>query len=448
MADFLRATRLADNRAILAYDLIWEPAGWVFGAGRIHGEKIPYRQRWDKDWARWIVERYESVANAEADWGMPVPRLAGQPTSPNDKQCNQDGPWRVMVSAYRRFMDDLMSRYWNDTRQKLRRLDPNHLISFRQGNLVSMDFTLTATPKHVDFFAMEGYGFAEGYPYTTPRSGADEAGFVNRYLSFLMKDKPFMWIEYGSNGWDSESMTLGAQALAQQGKTVEAIHREAFVNGANGFAPWWWPGGYRVSERTDFGLINPDGSARPSTLSWLKYARLFQTPRTCPKSDTWFTLDRDSHAGSHPHIVSHEGADAYRATAAAGKRLGVRTPGTGTTSVNTPLLAVGNTPYNGRNPPKYLDAEFNGFKIKAGDGPWIEVLQGAKIRVPKNASLTATALGGQPSGSHLARAGPRGGQAGRGVPDIDRRFATGREATDRRRYAVAAGRRRWAGIPT
>jgi hypothetical protein len=382
VADFLLATRLADNRAILAYDLIWEPAGWVFSGGR---------QRWDKDWARWIVDRYGSVANAEADWGMPVPRLDGEPTSPADKQFNQDGEWRVMVSAYRRFMDDLMSRHWNDTRRKLRHLDPNHLVSFRQGNLGSMDFTLTATPKHVDFFSMEGYNFAEGYPYTTQRSGADQAGFVNRYLHFLVKDKPFMWIEYGSNGWNSESMTLGEQELALQGRAIEAIQHEAFVNGANGFAPWWWPGGYRVTERTDFGLINPDGTARPSTLVWLKYAPLFQTPRAYPEADTWFTMDRDSHAGSHPYIASHEGADTYRQAAAEGKRLGVRTPGTGTTSVDTPLLAVGNRPYNGHNPPKYLDAEFNWFKIKVGDGPWTEVAQGKRIRVPKNVPITAAA---------------------------------------------------------
>ncbi len=71
--------------------------------------------------------------------------------------------------------------------------------------------------------------------------------------------------------------------------------------------------------------------------------------------------------------------------------LGVRTAGTGTTSADTPLVAVGNTAYNGRNPPKYLNAEFNWFKIKIGNGDWIEVANGDRIRVPRNQPISAMA---------------------------------------------------------
>ena len=74
-----------------------------------------------------------------------------------------------------------------------------------------------------------------------------------------------------------------------------------------------------------------------------------------------------------------------------GKQLGVRTPGTGTTSADTPLLAVGNTPYNGHNPPKYLDAEFNWFRIRVGDGAWIDVANGTRIRVPRGRPIIASA---------------------------------------------------------
>ena len=33
----------------------------------------------------------------------------------------------------------------------------------------------------------------------------------------------------------------------------------------DGVAWWWYPGGYRVNERSDFGIINPDGTDRPVT---------------------------------------------------------------------------------------------------------------------------------------------------------------------------------------
>ena len=388
VAEFIRVTRLAENPTLMGWDLIWEPAGWLFG-GKYNSfgwtETAPYRQRWDADWARWIDERYGSLANAEADWGMPAPRLDGRVTSPTNEQFKEDGPSRVMVAAYRRFMDNLMSRKWNDVTRTLRRLDPNHLVSFRQGNLPSWDFTLTATPKHVDFFAMEGYGFKPD------ANGTNAAGFINRYIHFATKGKPYFWAEFGASAWDRAAMRPGEKEITYQAQCHELIHRVAFETGANGTSPWWLAGGYRISEKSDYGIFNPDGTLRPSGALLQQYAALFKTPRSYPKPDTWFTMDRDAHSGAHWRIAYNEGAEAFREAAAQGRHLGIRTSGTGTTSADTPLLAVGNTKYNGRNPPKYLDAEFNWFKVKAGGGDWIEIRNGARIRVPRNKPVLAAA---------------------------------------------------------
>lgn len=388
VAEFIRVTRLAENPTLMGWDLIWEPAGWLFG-GKYNSfgwtETVPYRQRWDADWARWIDERYGNLANAEADWGVPAPRLDGRVTSPADLQFKEDGPSRVMVAAYRRFMDNLMSRKWNDATRTLRRLDPNHLVSFRQGNLPPWDFTLTATPKHVDFFAMEGYGFK---PDT---KGINPARFINHYIQFMTKGKPHIWVEYGADAWDREAMQPGEKEIAYQGECHELINRVAFETGANGVAPWWLAGGYRISERSDFGILNPDGTLRPSGASLQHYAAKFKTPRGQPNPDTWFTMDRDAHSGSHWRIIYNEGAEACGAADAQGRQLGIRTPGTGTTSADTPLVAVGNTKYNGRNPPKYLDAEFNWFRIRSAGGDWIEVADGARVRVPSGTPLFAAA---------------------------------------------------------
>ncbi len=386
--DFIRSTRLADNPTLMGWDLIWEPAGWVFSDNvqsfGWKGDRC-YRNRWDEDWARWIDQRYGTLANAEADWGMRAPRRGDQVTSPSGDQLREDGPWRVMVAAYRRFMDNLMSRYWNDAVRKLRRIDPNHLISFRQGNLPSFDFTLTATPKHVDFFAMEGYSFRPG------TSGEATAGFINRYIPYATKGKPYLWIEFGSNVWDRNTMQVTPETIEAQAAAHEMIYRLALSGGANGAAPWWWAGGYRVSERSDYGIINPDGTLRPSGRLLEEYARRFRAPRTALRPDVWFTLDRDAHSAAHYRAARHEGAAAFQKAAAEGRTLGIRSPATGTTSADTPLLAVGNTLYNGRNPPKYLDAEFNDFAIKVGDGPWIEVSDGARLHVPAGQPVRATA---------------------------------------------------------
>jgi beta-galactosidase GanA len=322
---------------------------------RSFGWKEPnYRKRWNADWAKWIADRYGSLANAEADWGVRAPRLGDQVTSPPTEQFREDGPWRVMVAGYRRFMDDLMSRHWNDATRKLRRLDPNHLVSFRQGALPSFDFTFTATPKHVDFFAMEGYSFRPDAKGTN-----NTVGFINRYIHFMTKGKPYLWAEFGASAWDRATMRAGEKEITNQGQYHELIYRLAFETGANGVSPWWLAGGYRVSEKSDYGILNPDGTLRPSGALLQTYAALFKTPRSYPIPDTWFTMDRDAHSGGHYRIAYNEGAQAFKEAAAQGRQLGIRTPGTGTTSADTPLLAVGNTKYNGRNPPKYLDAEFN-----------------------------------------------------------------------------------------
>jgi len=380
----MRATRIADNPALLCWDLIWEPAGWVFG-DKITSfgwtDPAPYRQRWDGPWAAWIDERYGSLANAEADWGMPAPRaIDGKVMSPSSKQMSSDGPWRVMVCAYRRFMADLMNRYWNDAVRETHALDSRHLITYRQGNLPTCDFTLTSTLKHVDFFAMEGYDFKP----ERSANAADVAGFVNRYIPYATCGKPFMWIEYGESTWDDKKQ------LAYQGECVDLINRMAYENGANGVSPWWMAGGYRISEKSDFGVFNPDGTLRPSGESVKKYGALFKSSPRQPLPLEPCVIDNDSVCGGVAHIARHEGAAAFAKAAAEGKWLEVRSAGTGTSSSDTPLTAVGNTPYNGKNPPKHLNAEFNGFKIRVGT-EWASVTNGAKICVPRNKPIFAAA---------------------------------------------------------
>ena len=391
VSEFIEETKIASNPALMAWDLIWEPSNWLFKSNTtmFGWDGNPnFRQRWDGDWAAWIDERYGSLANAELDWGVPVPRTpGGEITSPPDEQFEVDGKWRIMVAAYRRFMADIMNRQYNDACQVLRKLDPNHLISYRQGNLPPVDYTLTSTHKYVDFFSMEAYSFPP------KENGKNKVGFVNRYLSYALKDKPFMWNEYGYGGpWGKHTRHLDGEDVAYQYEYVEMVNSEAYKNGANGIAPWWFPGGLRASEKTDFGITTPEGTLRPSGQSLKKYGKLYRDdPPGRPEPDTWMTIDLDAHSGGLWHITNTVGADAYEEASEKGLCLGIKTRATGTTSANTPLLAVGNTEYNGTNPPKYLNAEFNWFRIKIGDGEWQEVKQGEKISIPQGEAILAQA---------------------------------------------------------
>lgn len=394
VADFIQETRMAENPALFAWDLIWEPSNWLFkdSVYFFGWDGDPdFRSRWDSDWEVWIMERYGSLAHAESDWGFSVPRAPdGSITSPSSRMFEVDGPWRIMMAAYRRFMGDLMNRQYNDACRILRRLDPNHLISYRQGNMPPTDYTLTSTLKHIDFFSMEAYSFPPA------ENGVNKVGFVNRYLSYALENKPFMWNEYGYGGpWGKHTRHLDGEDIDYQYEYVEMVNSEAYHNGANGIAPWWYAGGLRASEKTDFGITTPEGTLRPSGESVKRYAGLYRTqPPDRPEPDTWLTIDPDAHSGGLWYIAHHFGADAYEQAKKSGKCLGIRTEGTGTTSADTPLLAVGNTRYNGHNPPKYLNAEFNWFKIRTEGGEWMEVENGGSIKISVGTPVYAWASAG------------------------------------------------------
>ena len=71
---------------------------------------------------------------------------------------------------------------------------------------------------------------------------------------------------------------------------------------------------------------------------------------------------------------------------------GTATPATGTTSATVPDIAVGNVPYTGRNPHKYLNAEFNRLQAKAGDEPWRALRSGETIEVKRGARAVAVGV--------------------------------------------------------
>ena len=67
-------------------------------------------------------------------------------------------------------------------------------------------------------------------------------------------------------------------------------------SGADGVFFWWYPGGFRIGEDSDFGIINPDGTDRPVTkVIRSEGPRFLKAPK--PKEpDSWIAVDRDHDA--------------------------------------------------------------------------------------------------------------------------------------------------------
>ncbi len=376
ISSIIKYNRLWENDAVFAYDLAWEPS---FGSRE-------ERAIFDPEWEQWIIERYGSIANAERDWGYAVPRKAdGSISNPSPAEVDTDGAWRRMTAAYRRFLDTVLYKKYGAARRLVRSIDPNHLVSFRMSEAASptyhwegripYDFPYLAAA--VDFLAPEGYGRIGSWEDVKP------GWFQNAYARWAAPRKPMIWAEAGVSAWDTAQMASTPAKLEFQGSLYEHYYRLITSSACSGIMYWWYPGGFRYGENSDYGIINPDGTDRPSTKAIKSNGPAFLIGPSRKKTDMWIGIDRDAHTDGVAGIYSQV-KDRFWDAISKGKTPGLRTAGTGTNSSNCSLVAVGNTPCNGSNPPKYLDAAIDSVQILAVDGRWTEVAKGGTIKVNAN----------------------------------------------------------------
>ncbi len=106
---------------------------------------------------------------------------------------------------------------------------------------------------HVDFFAMEGYSFgpdAKRHQRRGLRQPLPE--FRHERETELLVRVRLQCLE---SGGDAE----GEQEIAHQARQHEMNYREALENGARALRPGVCRR-YRISEKSDFGIVNPDGT--------------------------------------------------------------------------------------------------------------------------------------------------------------------------------------------
>lgn len=380
ISKIIKYYRLWDNDTVFAYDLAWEPS---FGSQAD-------RKKWDPDWEAWVVERYGSIANAEKDWAYSIPRdAAASVTNPLPHETDTDGEWRRMVAAYRRFLDTLLYKKYGEARRLVRGLDPNHLVSFRMSEAanptyrwegrIPYDFPYLAAG--VDFLAPEAYGRIGDWERLRP------AYFVNAYGRWAAPEKPLIWAEAGVNTWDVGAMDESPARLEFAAQAYDLFYKMLIDTRASGVFFWWYPGGFRHGENSDFGVINPDGTDKPVTKVIRERGPEFLDSPPAKPVDYWIAIDRDAHPEGVLGVYS-KGGDEFWAATDGGRTVGLRTAGTGTTSANCPLTAVGGTPYNGSNPLQYLDAAFDRVQVADSRGQWVDVPKGGGVSVGKRDSIS------------------------------------------------------------
>ncbi len=352
--ELMRAANLRGNPHVFAYDLAWEPRLGLFDE----------RQRLDPLFEAWVKTQYESIEHAEEVWQCPANRSDGKLTGPTNDQLRIDGPHRVMVAAYRRFADDLISRRYGEVVRLAREIDDTHLFGARtgyggtgtRGVVAIMPFQLTSGAAHLDFLSPEGYGYG-------PDNIAD-AALVTAYARWAGNGKPVFWAEFGYS-----VLGGGSEALQTQAELYGAFADMIARSDADGWAGWWYPGGRRVDERSDFGIVAPDSVPRPATQHLHALADRAAALSGYVTSGQLLSVQRDGSSNGLTGVIERN-SDTFSKFYREGNIPSIVTPGTGTTSLICPYTGIGGVPYEAPGPPEYLNAEL-----------WVEHTEGGTIRV-------------------------------------------------------------------
>lgn len=365
------SAELANQPQVFAIDIAWEP-----NLGRYAS-----RCRFDGEWRRWLEEQYGSIEHAEQTLGRPLWRKDNQVTGPSDGDLTTNGEQRVAVEAYRRFVDDFISRRYGEVERFLRQLGCRQLLSARTGfggtGSAWADPYFPMDPAsgtvHLDFVSPEGWGlFGPLEPFY-------EAGFITAYARGVSGGKPVAWMEFGASvGTDPQPLDLENQARIYHNMfELAAKSRAAACFG------WWYPGGYRVDERTDMGVVNPDGTWRPVGEVYREFAHRLRREKSAPGD--WLRREVDRAASARGLSALWDSwREVYRQETADARMEEVRPAGFGQWTVDLPVRSIGGVPYSAPAPLEYANGEWGAIDV---DGSRRTRSAGAKISVARNRKI-------------------------------------------------------------
>ncbi|MGQ9592468.1 MAG: hypothetical protein ACUVYA_19480, partial [Planctomycetota bacterium] len=315
MREIIERSRLAEIDTVMAYDLAWEPSHY----GDAH------QRSYAPAWVEWVRKRHGGLEAAEAAWGVPFPGGRERPSVPPMSLLARDGPWRKLVADYRAFLDDLVGEKYGEARRLVRSIDPRHPVSFRMQHAgdptlnweAMLPYDFFGLRDAVDIWEPEAYGRIGDWDQV-------KAGrFTVDYARLSDPEKPVLWAEAGVSVWDLRRGRPDPEALAFQARFYRDIYRMLRESGSDGVFFWWYPGGFRVGERSDFGIIEPDGTDRPVTRAIREEGPRFLAALKPPPPDVWFEVDRDRDARGL-FAVYEALAERYWEAIASGRTPGLR----------------------------------------------------------------------------------------------------------------------------
>lgn len=318
--------RLAENDTVFAYDLAWEPS---------HFDHNHQQRSYASPWKEWVAQRYGTIEAAQQAWGEgrsksqspTAKRGAGEVEGlavPTMQEITQDGPWRKRVVDYRTFLDDLLRRKYAEARRLVRSIDPHHPVSFRMQHAGDPTYNAEGMLPY-DFYGLAGavdLWEPEAYGRIGDWDQVKGGCFTAAYARLCDPSKPVVWAEMGYNVWDMNRGAPAAAKLDFAARYYRDFYRMLRESGADGVFFWWYPGGFRLNENSDFGILNPDGTDRAVTRAIRDEGATFRAAPKPPPPNHWIRVDRDRDARGLYGIYQATQAEYWQAVEA-GKRVGL-----------------------------------------------------------------------------------------------------------------------------
>lgn len=300
-----------ENDNIVGFDIAWEPRiGNYDGNWSPNNKRQGYfigRQAWDDDWTEWVKTQYGSIAHAEELWGCKVEYTAEKKLYVSDAMLDdQSGKYTKMINAYYRFVDDQIAKEMIDGINLMQEWAPNGLFTFRMSMSGSGLRTGSYMPSTFcfDFQSLAStlaYMEPEGYALDATPEKALQIPIANAYARYVNPNTPVVWKEFGRQVWDKSRTDCNFNQSQSMMNASAAYYEYALEymleSYTSGVYAWFYAGGFRIGEDSDYGIINPDGSDRPMTTLLREYAPLFINQGARPETEAVMEIERDNQLG-------------------------------------------------------------------------------------------------------------------------------------------------------
>ena len=352
LESYLQAAYLPGNDRVFAYELLWEPMIGTHDkggkGGLVNGALLsttPAAWFWIPTGAPGSTintDRWPTPNRSGASRRLAMP--AGNSPIRWTIRSQNDGPWRIMVAAYRRFLDDYLGRNLGVIARQIRRSDPDTLLTYRNWTTMTSvhndntGYDIGAGAAHLDFFSPERYAPRCSGPMTGPAVWSPHTAATVPAASRCC----------GPNSAPISDRMAGIRLRARRRRHLRHMMRQVADDGSNGASVWWWPGGSPLGRHRLRHHRSRRHSARLCrTLAQWNATFAAAPPDLASDPSATLTVDRDADArGSYGLFLNNQ--DRYVQARQAGQSVVLADQGTGTDTSTMPLIQVGNVPYDGR----------------------------------------------------------------------------------------------------